>query len=92
MTESNDNNEEKLSKRWVQDTLISNDSEWPLFEIYENLETRQSKIENEAVLYSVNLSSNLLVSMIDGTAPSANFEYTDLMNSIKEASSEEACC
>lgn len=92
MTESNDRKEEKLSKRWVQDTLISDDPEWPLFEIYENYETRQSKIGNETVLYSVNLPSNLLSSLIDGSAPSANFKYTDLINSIKVASSEEACC
>ena len=92
MTESNDIDQEKQTKRWVEDTLISKDAEWPLFEMYEDSEARQSKFENETVLYSVNLSSNILVSLIDGAVPSANFKYTDLMKSIQEASSEEACC
>ncbi|MEE9334706.1 MAG: hypothetical protein V3U65_11525 [Granulosicoccaceae bacterium] len=92
MTESNDIDQEKLSKRWVRDNLISKDAEWPLFEIYENFETRQSKFESETVLYSINLSSNLLVSLIDGTAPAANFKYIDLMQSIQAVSSQEACC
>ena len=91
MSTTNDTNPQELIKSWAEENLISKDEEWPLFEIYENFETRQSKFGIETVIYSVGLSSNLLVSLIDGVAPPANFKYTDLMKSIQTASSSESC-
>jgi len=85
------NYQEEQIKRWVESNLISNDDDGSYFDIYKDYKTRQSKFGDETLLYSASLGNNLLVSLVDGTAPPAGFKFVELMKSVQAASKNEEC-